>query len=273
MFFKKCSFTMLLAYLCALAAIMGCSSDSDEPEPEEIIAPEQNSEPSPPHWEDGTVTISIGRYKTARELYDAVQAAGMHIGDNVTEDLFRNGDFPLDGKKRSVEISVVSMVDIGMGMGRHRSALLDEVWTQFWEKGYRPLSIEESLELRRQFTNQPPVSTAHKMSAFFLLPRVEDSKNFGDPLEWTDERTYGIWKMFHRVVLDEEGNPIKKHLPMVLFGEDNPVDMRRFSAHVPNPLRIFDTDADKSSGGAVKRNVDWGREVLLGSHFACVKIH
>ena len=270
MFFKKCSFTMLLlVYLCALMAVMGCSSDSDEPEPAEIITPEEiaqpepepTPEPPPPHWADGTVTITIGRYETARELYNAVKAAGMHIGGYLPNDLFENGDFPLDKKWDSVEISVVSMIDVGMT----KEATLGEVRDQFRIKGYRPLTIEESLELRRQFRDQPPVSEVHKMAAFFLLPRAEDSRNFGGILWKSKERVYGMWQIYHALAIDEWGRHIKEYPPMGIVAGYYHGDVKRFDPYDLNPLRLRNSEF-------VGRGVDWGGRVLRGSHFACVKI-
>ena len=66
----------------------------------------------------------------------------------------------------TADIAVFSLKKIGF----EEPATMKTIVKKFSEKGYRPLTLQEVVNLRLNFTNQPQMQSKHKMSGFYILP-------------------------------------------------------------------------------------------------------
>lgn len=121
-------------------------------------------QPRQPHWTDGKLTIQIGNYKTQEEIIKAMKKNKFGLGVIVEYNL-RNRDFYLSGKRYTIEVEVIKMFDVGLT----EETTYEEIYKRYRERGCRPLTPEEVMELRLQLLNQPPKASGHLMSAFFAL--------------------------------------------------------------------------------------------------------
>lgn len=160
--FLRCSFlALVVAIVCV--AVIGCSSD--EPMVEDIIVPEPEPEPEPePDWVDNILTIKIGRSQTGAQLLGRFNHSKCGISPN-TKDWLSHPDFPMAKRHYTIEVAVISMPEVGMT----KPATTAEVQKRYKDVG-RPLTMEEAIELRLQFTDQPDMMTGHEMANFFVLP-------------------------------------------------------------------------------------------------------
>ena len=156
------NFQMTLTALIAVLAVLSmtaCSSDIVEEE-ESLLTPE----PIKSDWIDGKLTIQVGNYKTTREILIAMKEKGFALGITIDYNL-RNRDFPISGKQYIIEVEVVKMFDVGLT----EKTTYEETYRRYRERGYRPLTLEEMMELRLQFTDQPSIPSDHLMTVFFAL--------------------------------------------------------------------------------------------------------
>ena len=161
----RCSFFSFI--IVALATMIGCSS-SDESVLEDMVVPEPEVvvEPEPePDWVDNTLTIKIGRSQTGTQLLGRFNRKKCVAGHDTKRDL-SHPDFPMAKRHYTIEIKVISMPEVGMTKPTART----EVQRRYKEAGYRPLTMEEAVELRLQFPEQPDMATGHEMAYFYVLP-------------------------------------------------------------------------------------------------------
>ena len=153
--------TVLL--LCTITAIAfffsSCAEKDDilleEPEEKTVQAIIEEPLPSEPSWADGIVTITTGRYQTKDGLVQAIQQKKYF---RVLRDArlgIHRMDVPMSKRKKTVDITVVTLEEAGFS---GEWVTLEEILVRFRQLGYRPLTIEEALELRLQFEDQPDMS-------------------------------------------------------------------------------------------------------------------
>ena len=173
--------TVLL--LCTITTIAlfssSCAEKSDpilEEEPEEevveeLIQPELS-------WADGIVTITVGRYQTGDDLVDAIQNKPNFWVARSTPTSIHRANIRMSQERKTVDITVVTLEEAGFS---GNPVTLEQIISRFQQLGYRPLTIEEALEFRLQFTDQPDVTQAdlteeeRKWGDMFALLSVQDA--------------------------------------------------------------------------------------------------
>jgi hypothetical protein len=95
-------------------------------------------------------TISLGTYTSHIEMFDALDEAGVHIGDLADGVLHRPG-FTLSKVKMDVQLVVLSASDLGF-RGREPLASL---YARARRLGYELCSPEVAVQLRLQYRDQP----------------------------------------------------------------------------------------------------------------------
>ena len=177
----------LLVTALATMIIVGCSPDTEENEgAEEIMTNETSpilesgldpgqaipSEPEP-DWTDSTMTITVGRFETRQEMFDEMarsfqiqRKAKVHITSEERT-------FTPPEEQYTVDITVLTLKEIGINL--HSRGNITNITKHFKDRGYRPLTPEEAMELRLQLPDQPTTATQHKMSSFFVLTTKEAS--------------------------------------------------------------------------------------------------
>ena len=160
--FVRCSFFSFL--MIALAIMIGCASD-DEPM-EEIAVPEPEPEPD---WADNTLTIEIGRSHTSTQLLERFSHVESATNFWAIEYLSRP-DFPMAKRQYTIEVAVISMLKAGIT----KPATMAEIQRRYKGLGHRPLTMEEAIELRLQFNDQPKLETGHEMANFYVLPSDDE---------------------------------------------------------------------------------------------------
>ena len=216
---------------------VGCSLDIEIEEKVEEIPPPPPPEPEP-RWADGVITIKTGRFKTSEEIVLAIETTENVHADRGTRYEFSKPNSKLKiGKPREVKVTVVTLLEAGFT----EPVTLKEIRKRYEELGFRPLTLEEVMELRLQFTDQPDIATGHKMSMFFVLLSEKEAQNCF--LE-DEETTFIMYRAGIRKGYGEEFG---------LFGHD-------FKS------RIFDPYAREITGFGVQNKLN-PRE---GTRFACV---
>ena len=169
----------LLTILLAATAVFlsACAEKEDllleEPEEEEVLL----EEVAPPPWDDGVITITVGRFASKEEVIQELRASDLDREDvPYIENTILSERFTITPpeKRYSVNIAVVTMLEAGIT----EPATLQEIKERYREQGYGPLTLEEVVELRLQFKDQPDSSTGHRMNNFRTL-LTGDSKQSG----------------------------------------------------------------------------------------------
>ena len=141
----------------------------EEVEIEEVVIPE-------PSWADGIVTITTGNYQNIHDLIFAVRKKRnfyMPFGKSLID-----MDIPLPSEPKTVDIAAVTLEEAGFT----ERVTLEEIRERFRQLGYRPLTMEEVIEFRLQFEDQPDTAQedlteeARKWSWVFILPGESGSK-------------------------------------------------------------------------------------------------
>ena len=101
-----------------------------------------------PRWADGILTITVGNYQNSWEMHRQMQDRYIVMGSSIETYI---GNFPMSRTEKSVDVAVVKLLDVGFS----QPVTIEEIRQRFSELGYRPLTLEEAVELRLQFTDQP----------------------------------------------------------------------------------------------------------------------
>ena len=177
-----------LLVIVSVFSLVGCSPDIDEDEAvvdETIVTEEQDpSSQSPdwwPHWMDGTITVRTGVYKTGAEMEEAIWNRKNFVAFSVGLRMAIM-EIPMSKVPGETEVTVLTLREAGMT----GTPTIAEVREHFRKEGYRPLTMEEAVMIRLDFTDQPETRTKHKMSKFETLLSREDGLSIGwQGNEWT----------------------------------------------------------------------------------------
>ncbi len=143
--------TALLAVLITTTLFSACSPDIAEEEAEEtLLTPEPIPEPEP-HWADGIIEIETGRFQTGTEMLRALEKPNNINASLDIRFLLSKPDFPMSRQKKTIKVTVVTLLEAGFT----EPATLPEIRKRFKQIGYRPLTLEEAIEIRLQFVDQP----------------------------------------------------------------------------------------------------------------------
>lgn len=95
-------------------------------------------------------TISLGTYTSHVEMFDALDEAGVHIGDMADEVLHRPA-FTLSKVKMDVQLVVLTASDLGFGEREPLASL----YARARGLGYELCPAEVAVQLRLQYRDQP----------------------------------------------------------------------------------------------------------------------
>ena len=172
-----------LLVMMSVFSMVGCSPDIEERET--IITEEQIPSETPsfqgPHWMDGTITVRTGVYETGAEMARAIDNRRNFIipTSGVRMAIM---EIPMSKVPGETEVTVLTLREAGMT----GTPTIAEVREHFRKEGYRPLTMEEAVMIRLDFTDQPETRTKHKMSKFETLLSREDGLSIGwQGNEWT----------------------------------------------------------------------------------------
>ena len=183
-------FFITLIAMVSMFSLIGCSPDIDEDEAvvdETMVTEEQTPSYQGPHWWDGTITVRTGVYETGAEMEEAIANRKNFVAYTVSTRA-RIIKVPMSKMSKvpgETEVTVLTLREVGMT----GSPTMEEVREHFRKKGYRPLTLEEAVMIRLDFTDQPDTRTKHKMAEFQALLSREDGLLIG----WRgDEWTFKI---------------------------------------------------------------------------------
>ena len=180
----KVATVVALLVIVSVFSLVGCSPDIDEDEAvvdETIVTEEEAPSFQGPHWMDGTITVRTGVYETGAEMAEAIDnRRNFHIPTSGVRMAIM--EIPMSKVPGETEVTVLTLREAGMT----DNPTLAEVREHFRKKGYRPLTMEEAVMIRLDFTDQPETMTKHKMSEFETLLSREDGLSIGwQGNEWT----------------------------------------------------------------------------------------
>ena len=101
-----------------------------------------------PHWADEVLTINVGNYQDSWEIFREMEDRNIVMSRSIETYI---GKFPMSRTQKSVDVAIVKLLDVGF----LQPVTIEKIRQRFSELGYRPLTLEEAVELRLQFTDQP----------------------------------------------------------------------------------------------------------------------
>ena len=148
--------TLLLCTAVVVTSILcSCAAEDNNPlteEVEEEVEIEEVTKPEP-SWADGIVTITTGNYQNLDDLIFAVRKKRNFHMTLGKVDLI-NMDIPLPSEPKTVDITAITLEEAGFT----ERVTLEEIRERFRQLGYRPLTMEEVIEFRLQFEDQPDIA-------------------------------------------------------------------------------------------------------------------
>ena len=110
-------------------------------------------------------TLSLGTHRSGADLLDRLMEEKCRISLWSTQAL-ENPDFPVAAAEITVDIVVVSMLELGFAGGE--SATLDTIYDRAKQMGLETCPIEIAPQLRLQFLDQPDWRTGERLGEFFV---------------------------------------------------------------------------------------------------------
>ena len=173
----KVTTVVTLLIMVSVFSLVGCSPDIDEDEAmvdETMVTEEEAPSYQGPHWWDGTITVRTGVYETGAEMEEAIANRKNYHAYSVSLRI-RIMEIPMSKVPGETEVTVLTLREAGMT----GTPTIAEVREHFRKEGYRPLTLEEAVMIRLDFTDQPDTGTKHKMSKFETLLSREDGLLIG----------------------------------------------------------------------------------------------
>ena len=158
--------TTLLAALIAIS-LFACSSDIIEEEMVEETPLPELVEPEPPHWADGIIEIEVGRFKTGAEMLTIFEIPNNNL--SASRDIrarLAKPNFPMSRQRKTIKVTVVTLQEAGFT----KPTTIEEIRKRFKQLGYRPLTLEEAVEIRLQFLDQPDRPTEYQVQEPGYVP-------------------------------------------------------------------------------------------------------
>ena len=110
-------------------------------------------------------TLTVGTHKSGRDLLNALIEKNCRVSFWSIQAL-EHPDFPVSSDRMTVEIVVVSMLDLGFVDGEF--ATLDVIYQRAKQMGLEVCPVEAAVHIRHQFLNQPDYSTGDRLGEFFV---------------------------------------------------------------------------------------------------------
>ncbi len=110
-------------------------------------------------------TITLGTHRSGADLLDALTEEKCRVSLWSTQAL-ENPDFPVVAAEITVDIVIVSMLEMGFAEGER--ATLDTIYDRAKQMGLETCPLETAAQLRLQFLNQPDWTTEERRGVFFV---------------------------------------------------------------------------------------------------------
>ena len=110
-------------------------------------------------------TITLGTHRSGADLLDALIEEKCRVSLWSTQAL-ENPSFPVAVDEITVDIAVVSMLEMGFAEGE--SATLDTIYARAKQMKLETCPVETAAQLRLQFLDQPDYSTGERLGEFFV---------------------------------------------------------------------------------------------------------
>ena len=111
-------------------------------------------------------TITLGTHKSGAELLDTLIEKKCRVSVWSRQALV-NPDFPVVPEKITIDIVVVSMLEMGFAEGE--LATLDTIYDRAKQIGLETCPVETAAQLRLQFLDQPDYATKERLGEFFVM--------------------------------------------------------------------------------------------------------
>ena len=163
-------------------------------------------------------TITLGTHKSGADLLDTLIEKKCTVSLWSTQAL-ENPDFPMSAEEITVDIVIVSMLEMGFAAGEF--ATLDTIKDRAKQMGLETCPVEIAAQLRLQFLDQPDWRTKERLGEFFVM---------SEPFFLTPD---GLPKIFS-VVRDDKHPHFETGIGLWLIS-NNTV----FAGHELRPDRLF----------------------------------
>ena len=179
-------------------------------------------------------TLTLGTHRSGADLLDTLIEEKCRVSFWSRQAL-ENPDFPVVAEEITVEIVVVSMLEMGFAEGE--LATLDTIYERAKQMGLETCPVETAAQLRLQFRDQPDWRTGKRLGDFFVasepfvLTREGLPKIFSvarDDRYPHPETGIGLWLVSNGTV---EAGDIE--LPGRLFQASDPEEIDRFAFVIP----------------------------------------
>ena len=110
-------------------------------------------------------TITLGTHRSGADLLDRLIEEKWLVSIWSTQAL-ENPDFPVAAAEITVDIVVVSMLEMGFAEGE--LATLDTIYDRAKQMGLETCPVETAAQLRLQFLDQPDWTTGERLGEFFV---------------------------------------------------------------------------------------------------------
>ena len=110
-------------------------------------------------------TITLGTHRSGADLLDRLIEEKCLVSIWSTQAL-ENPDFPVAAAEITVDIVVVSMLEMGFAEGE--LATLDTIYDRAKQMGLETCPVETAAQLRLQFLDQPNWTTRERLGEFFV---------------------------------------------------------------------------------------------------------
>ena len=110
-------------------------------------------------------TITLGTYRSGADLLDTLIKEKCQVSLWSMQAL-GNLDFPVVAEETTVDIVVVSMLELGFAEGE--LATLDTIYARAKQMGLETCPVESAAQLRLQFLDQPHWATGGRLGSFFV---------------------------------------------------------------------------------------------------------
>ena len=110
-------------------------------------------------------TLTLGTHRSGADLLETLTEEKCRVSRWSAQAL-ENPDFPVAAAEITVDIVVVSMLEMGFAEGEH--ATLDTIYDRAKQMGLETCPVETAAQLRLQFLNQPDWTTDERLGVFFV---------------------------------------------------------------------------------------------------------
>ena len=173
-------------------------------------------------------TITLGTHRSGADLLDTLIKEKFRISLWSTQAL-ENPDFPVVVGEITVDLVVVSMLELGFAEGE--LATLNTIYDRAKQMGLETCPVETAVQLRLQFLDQPDYGTGERLQSFFVA---------SEPFVLTRE---GFPKIFS-VVRDDRSPHLETGIGLWLVS--NGTVEAGVEGH---PGRLFNPDSEEHDNG------------------------